>query len=506
MWTAATLALGIIGTGTAIRADAQLSQSPRATVSTNAISTRLAPAQLRMMNYFPAQHGWGQMWANYSPSQADADFAAIHGLGANAVRLIIQPSAMGWPVISTNAAINLQDAITRAASHGLSVQLTLFDLWGLYDSVQNSKTWLNSLLGSYAGDPRIALVELQNEIDPTNPVAMAWARTMLGYLATVLPGTPRTLSVRGLNNGSNVRQLLTSIPPSLLDVVDLHLYGSLSGDAQILQVAKAYAGRRPIIVGEGGQSTATAQSQASDFTQAKYLASLDTLVNQFGIASFAPWTLNDLTPSALRAHMSASQKFFGLRRTDGSWKPAAAVVRQMFSAQAANETLSANGRPLQDSQLADGKLTSEARPARGASSLGYWSLANDQFVGHYGLTGSGGVQGSHQIYLIGTGGTSSRVPAFEQEFPTVSCAKASLSVYVRLSGATGSTRASIAWFNNLSYLGQTESPMLSNANTGWQHITLNSAKLAGATTMQVHLKSQGNAGTAAFSDIAVTCR
>jgi len=37
-----------------------------------------------------------------------------------------------------------------------------------------------AVLAPYVGDPRIAFVELRNEIETTDPAAMAWTRELIG--------------------------------------------------------------------------------------------------------------------------------------------------------------------------------------------------------------------------------------------------------------------------------------------------------------------------------------
>jgi hypothetical protein len=76
-------------------------------------------------------------------------------------------------------ASELGQVLSLAGAEGLHVQLTLFDWWSSYLQVHNSELWLSSLLAGYANDRQIAFIELQNEIDPADTAAMAWARAVL---------------------------------------------------------------------------------------------------------------------------------------------------------------------------------------------------------------------------------------------------------------------------------------------------------------------------------------
>src|SRR5262249_14432357 len=54
-------------------------------------------AELRAVNYFPVQHGWGLMWSHWDPRAIDADFGRIEALDANSVRIILQATTIGYP-------------------------------------------------------------------------------------------------------------------------------------------------------------------------------------------------------------------------------------------------------------------------------------------------------------------------------------------------------------------------------------------------------------------------
>src|SRR5215469_4965197 len=54
---------------------------------------------LREVNYYPASGGWTYMWSHFDPAAIDRDFARIRALDANTVRIIIQPSVFGFPMV-----------------------------------------------------------------------------------------------------------------------------------------------------------------------------------------------------------------------------------------------------------------------------------------------------------------------------------------------------------------------------------------------------------------------
>ena len=140
-------------------------QLPAIPKSLTAMESRVR--DLKEVNYYPAAGGWTYMWSHFDPTAIDRDFARIRALDANTVRIIIQPSVFGFPTVRPVMADRLSEVIGLAAKHSLRVHLTLFDWWSQFSDIDGSKEWVSSLLSRYRDDPRIAVVELQNEIYPT---------------------------------------------------------------------------------------------------------------------------------------------------------------------------------------------------------------------------------------------------------------------------------------------------------------------------------------------------
>ncbi|MGN6681478.1 MAG: hypothetical protein ACTHKL_27235 [Streptosporangiaceae bacterium] len=276
------------------------------------------------------------MWTRFDPTAVNRDFARIRGLGANTVRIIIQPMVFGYPRVRPVMADRLSKMIGLAAKHSLRVQLTLFDWWSRYTDIHGSKEWVSSLLARYRGDPRIAVVELHNELTPQDHKAVAWVRTMLPYLSTIVPGTLRTVStptMRPDDFALFTHELKNSQP----DFWDYHYYGPAARAYSVLSSIKALAAPRPLFVGETGYSTdrmpgaQTAQEQA----QASYYRAVFNAAAALRLPAPAPWTLYDFFPGAIPPQSPASHKpaeyGFGLFRPNGTAKPAAAVVSRAFS-------------------------------------------------------------------------------------------------------------------------------------------------------------------------------
>jgi len=291
---------------------------------------------LKEVNYYPANGGHTYMWSRFDPTAIDRDFARIRALGANTVRIFIQPSVFGFPAVRPVMADRLSEVIGLAAKHSLQVHLTLFDWWSQYTNIAGSKEWVSSLLSRYRDDPRIAVVELQNELDPQSHEAVAWVITMLPYLSTVMPGTLRTVSTASVP--PDVFALFThelkSSPP---DFWDYHYYGPPADAYSLLGRIKALAAPRPLFVGETGYSTdGTPGSQAAkEQAQAAYYQAVFTAAAELGLPTPAPWILNDFFPGSIPPASPAvddpAQYGYGLFRLNGTPKPAAAVVSRAFS-------------------------------------------------------------------------------------------------------------------------------------------------------------------------------
>ena len=130
------------------------------------------PGDLRVVSYYPADAGWTRMWEPWRPQRIDADLRRLRSLNANVVRIVLPAHFIGYPVPEERYLERLRELVGIAARNGLGVQLTLFDWWGAYGDVEGSKRWARAVLEGYVGDPRIAFVELRNEIDTTDAEAL----------------------------------------------------------------------------------------------------------------------------------------------------------------------------------------------------------------------------------------------------------------------------------------------------------------------------------------------
>jgi hypothetical protein len=298
-------------------------------------------AGAKEVSYYPARHPWGGMWFRWAPAAIGPDMGRIASLGANIVRIFVQPASFGYPSPMPQYVDHLSRVVAIASAHGLRVHLTLFDLWHDYRDVTGSRQWAAAILSRFRGDRRIACVELQNEIDPTNPQAMAWTRAMLPAVRRDA-GAPVTVSVTGWNTAAPLSRLIAGLRRVRPDFYDLHFYGTTPWMLPTFLAARRAAGHRPLLIGESGYSTATTTTKsllnarlksesAGEQAQASFISEVERAAQEAGLHHAGLWVLNDFPALP---HVSLIERHFGLYRLNGTPKPAVAVVRAAFGATA----------------------------------------------------------------------------------------------------------------------------------------------------------------------------
>jgi endo-1,4-beta-mannosidase len=317
-----------------------------ATAPITPAGTEATLQSLREMNYYPKSDAWGGVWGNWRPAMLDADMGRIASLGANAIRVFVQPGAFGFPTPMPQYLDELGQMVSMAASHGLRVHLTLFDLWHDYADVADSRQWAAAILRPFYRDPRIAVVELQNEIDPNSIMATTWAKVMLPAIRSD-SGTPVTVSVGGWDSAAPLARLVSALGSSQPDFYDLHFYGPPGDASSVFGSAEQIVGGKPLFIGETGYSTSTFDlavpgvappTAAHEAEQAAYFSAIENATRAAGLPPAAPWTLYDFVGDQ---YIGPVEQHFGLYRLDGSAKPAADVIKSFF-ASVASRTASAS--------------------------------------------------------------------------------------------------------------------------------------------------------------------
>lgn len=122
------------------------SPTHHAHVALTSADVRAMLAGLRLVDYYPANNPWANMWANWtaiSPT-INADFSLIANvLHGNAVRIntfALTGTVFGFPNPSSSELNALTQTIQMAASNGLKVELDLFNWFSNYSDIADSIT------------------------------------------------------------------------------------------------------------------------------------------------------------------------------------------------------------------------------------------------------------------------------------------------------------------------------------------------------------------------------
>ena len=305
-----------------------------------------APRELRVVSYYPADAGWTRMWEPWRPERVAADLRRLRSLNANTVRVVLPAHFFGYPEPQQGKLDLLSEFVAIAAGTGLHVHFTLFDWWGEYDDVEGSKLWARAVLEPYVGDPRIAFVELRNEVDTTDERALAWTRELVPWLRDLLRGrTPVTVSVGGMTPVRDLRALVGALPPAARpDFFDAHYFtGGGERAQQVFAKLRDLAAPTPLWVGEIGYPTSTTisgfagvplTSSGQEAAQEHYFKLCFTALARLGLPAPGLWILDDFTADAIPrsdVYRREPEYRFGLFREDGSPKAAAAAVRRLFT-------------------------------------------------------------------------------------------------------------------------------------------------------------------------------
>jgi hypothetical protein len=460
-----------------------------------------APRELRVVSYYPADAAWTKMWTDWRPEVVAADLERVASLHANTVRAVVQPGLFGYPHPSPTYASRLREFVSLAADARLHVQLTLFDWWYDWSDLRGSRTWAQELLSPYRGDPRVAFVELRNEI-VVKRQTMSWARRMIPFVRALMRGrTPVTVSVTGTDPVRRLAALKRGLRSVRPDFFDIHYFGG-GGElaASVLSRAKKVASPTPLWVGETGYPSTTSLSgyggvprtpQAQEAAQAQFLASVGWAAHANALPAAGIWTLNDLLPSALpdgRVKIPDAELHYGLFRTDGSEKPAARVVRDTFCGRPSIEF---NGGFEEMVAAEDGNLV----PARWSMAGRDAAFAADATVARSGIA-------SARLTATAAGATASLSIT-----PPNGAARAgqhvSVHAWARSSDEQGKALVVIEWFDRHNHLiRRSSSRPLQPASTAWSRLELTARAPARAAYLRIDLVAHHLTAAVWFDDVS----
>ena len=470
-------------------------------LSSSTVQTLLTT--IKEMNYYSENAAWTNMWTRFDRTEIDNDFAKIHGVGFNTVRIILQAQTgvFDYPTPTPAERDKLSQVVTLAARQNLKVHLTLFDGWDHYSDIAGSKQWADTIVKPYVADPRVSILELQNELAVNATSSLPWAQTMIPYLQRIDGGIPVTISASGFGRMHRLVKALRFAPP---DFYDFHLYEYDGQMYNTLKQVKAMLNGALFLIGEIGYSTypkspegfsGTAHNTLAQEAQQEYYYRMFCYATEgLGLPFPAPWIFSDFSSAAFpRPPQLATllEAYFGLFRIDGSEKPAAATIASLLAGNPV-ETSFNNGFEEGDGQ----GLPALWRIAQNAS-LGYTAnFARDTTVAH---SGKASARISHST--ASTHGTAS---FFLNPIQYVILGRTyTVSVWAKGLHSTGSDYLSIVWVDAAGHvLSEDDAPHFPTGTYDWQQRTLTASAPAQAAAMEIHLNSRGNSGTVWFDDVS----
>jgi hypothetical protein len=444
-------------------------------------------SNLKLANYYPARNAWSLMWTRWRPREINHDMARAATLHANAIRVIAFPYTMGWPEVRRPMESRLRAMLAMASRHGLKVELTLYDHWEQYGDRAQSRQWTQSILRPLRGNETVAFIEVKNEIEPSNSTAMQWLPSQIRQIHRVLPGVPVTVSADGQLAGLlALKQALGSQAP---DFWDLHYYGPSRLAYATFVEARLAVGKRPLIVGETGASTAASVTNAASWTvsddfQREWFYVVEAAAAAAGLPPAAPWTLDDFTSRAIPyPHVADAQYRYGLFRTNGTPKPAAHVVASAFK-----------GRPPTSRPAAFRRVQGSDLPSMWHQ---WYPSGQLSVIRGAGPHGDNAVQFAHTLRQLG-GVTSIYTTPVQPVRPH---RRWTASVRARGIGSTGANFLSLSWYDaNDNWLGNSESRVLKGGSTNWTRLHVQARPPPGAAGVSVYLDSAGNRGRVLFAN------
>jgi hypothetical protein len=462
------------------------------------------PGDVRSISYFPALGGWTLMWTRFDANAIDRDLSRIAWLRANTVRLIIPAHVFGYPEPQAEMRERLEKVVDLAAVHGLRVELTLFDWWHDYSDIAGSRRWAAAVLSPYAGDSRIAFVELQNEIRPQDAGAAEWAAALIPFMRAIVR-LPVAISVPALDPARDLRLLRAALGSAQPDFYSAHFYWRPELAAHDLEAARDAVAPLPLWLGETGYSTAIpyevlpglpASSSAREAEQAYYLRSIALAARSAGLPPIAPWILSDFAADAIPAddpalHDNAREYRFGLFRISGAPKPAATELRAIFSG---NQADSFNGG-----------FEDAVRDERGRPVPALWRIrkaSNAAFARDARVARTGRASGRIDGAFPGTAPDAAF--AIAPPDPAVRTGdRSTVTAYARATSTCGDVRLAIRWFSDEGRaVGGVQSEPVPCGARGWRQLRVTGAAPSGAAYVGLYLRAAGTVGHAWFDDVS----
>lgn len=452
---------------------------------------------LKLINYLPEDSPHDTMWTNWNPAVLSTDFARIRSLHANTVRVTVFPphAYYGYPQPTTVMLQRLHQLVQIASDTGIRVQLALFDSFTTWSDIAGSEQWARSVLQGYANDKEIAFVDIHNELDPDDPQQVAWAKTMLPFVKSIVGSVLVTVSKDDYLGPDAFCRLTRELAPVTPDFWDWHFYGVEGLAAGFFERVKACAAPLPLYLGEIGVATypdsfineLPNSTAAYDAYQEYYFRVIADAARRLDLPPIGPWILTDLNSSGAAPDEILRYYYFGLFRSDGTPKPAAAFVSSYFAGKPISQSFNSNFE--QSVTTPSGLLPALWR----IWDAGDGSLAWDDSVGH---------SSAASLKVSNTDANGSGMWVVPVNAHVVPRQVVNASVWAKGENSAGYNLLSLSFFDSTGvYCGAVESKTLASGSRGWTQLTATGKAPRCANYVRLYLKSFSNTGDVWFDDV-----
>lgn len=308
---------------------------------------QLTPLCIRGTNYLARRYPWPGLYRQASVVTFEDDFALMRTFSINTIRTFVFYDADEQYGLyrkdgsaTTKAQKGLADLLAVADRHHIKVILNAGALPPLED-IPAARRMYKTILSPFINDGRILMFDVMNEPGGSdgpkaNKTLSTWLQTMYAYSRSILPNHMLTVGLCW-----QFDQLWDlGIKP---DVAQYHDYSGAVGSQPVgkppvrnisddLARIKSFVGKRPLIIGEFGISTAAEVPRGvSEARQKEIYAGIFEGAEKQRITGVLNWTFYDFVPD----WMGKFEQKFGIVRTDGSLKPAGVLLKQVYTRWAA---------------------------------------------------------------------------------------------------------------------------------------------------------------------------
>ena len=282
------------------------------------------------LNYYPGSAPWREFWTVFPVAEIKADLEKANQLNVNALRIFLTHDYFDETISHEEALEKLSTFLDLCETNDIQVLVTLFDLRPDY-TMSNWTADINHIdkvLSSLSGHRAILAIDLKNQpdLDFVNwgeGIVQGWLTVMARHIQTRYPNLPVTAGWSKPENASLLKDVF--------DLVTYHEYQDPKSFESRLNTVKTAVGAKPVMITELG-STIWHPPFISSWTESAQAKRLNSQLDQADKANgIFVWTLNDFdyVGSEVVGRLpwrQAQQRHFGLYRSDGTARPAAAVL------------------------------------------------------------------------------------------------------------------------------------------------------------------------------------